>query len=192
MTQLLFGSAGLGSLAFPECSWDLPCVGSSVQAPSDRAVPKLRPSSPRMSTIGRASLATRLVAERLPGPHVRPSTDITSWCPLLHRDRGLDAGPTVPLVALVPSSWFLTTSTVSSTTGLASLLHLAADHGVHRVSPPRRRMPAALPTPPLQCTCPPERFLPQQPYACHHTPLPPCRSPPSWEGGATSRPCSAG
>jgi hypothetical protein len=96
-----------------------------------------------MSTIGRASLATRLVAERLPGPHVRPSVDITCRCPLHVATEAAPLGSTVPAVALVPSSWVLTTSTACSTCRLASLLHLAADHGVHRVSAPRRCMPAA-------------------------------------------------
>lgn len=45
---------------------------------------------------------------------------------------------------------------------------------------------------PLLCTCPPEHSPSKQPFARHRAPLPPRRSPPSWDGGATSRPCSAG
>jgi hypothetical protein len=59
-------------LAFPGRSGVLLLrVQLLARAPFDRAVPKRRPSSSRVSTVGRASLATRLEAERLP-VHMSP------------------------------------------------------------------------------------------------------------------------
>ena len=43
-------------------------------------------------------------------------------------------GLTLPSARHVPSSWFHTTSTDCATEGIGSLLHLPADHGVHRVA----------------------------------------------------------
>jgi hypothetical protein len=54
----------------------LPRVKPTAQSPHDRAVPKLRPPSPRLSTIGSASLAARLVAEHPPRSAFRPSVDM--------------------------------------------------------------------------------------------------------------------
>jgi hypothetical protein len=80
---------------------------------------------------------------RSPAPRTRP------WpAPPLHRPHRVASTPGGPPVARpppsapachgrspVPSSWFLTTSTVFSARRLAGLLHPAADPGVHPVSP---------------------------------------------------------
>jgi hypothetical protein len=62
-----------------------------------------------------------------------PSVDIL-WCVHSHATRTLRFGPTLPHALLVPPSWFLTTLTAYPAPETASLLHPAADHGVHQVS----------------------------------------------------------
>jgi hypothetical protein len=73
----------------------------------------------------------------------------------------------------VPPSWFLTTSTVSSATEVAGLLHPAADHGVRRVSRIRGRRTASRETVGREAL-PATRFIPleESPSSaavpCHH------------------------
>jgi len=56
-------------------------------------------------------------------------------------------GSTLPRAEHVPSSWFLTTSTASSTESPAGLLHPTSDHEVHRIAAaPRSRVFASFPT----------------------------------------------
>lgn len=66
-------------MAFPGRTESPPLREQPLSHPPDScAVPKLHPPSPRLSTVGSASLATWLVAKRLPRSASRPSIDITS------------------------------------------------------------------------------------------------------------------
>jgi hypothetical protein len=65
-------------------------------------------------------------------------------------------GTALPHAAHVPSSWFLTTLTASSSSRATGLLHPAAGHGVHRVRPTALRR-ATCPSP---MPCPSERSPP--------------------------------
>jgi hypothetical protein len=72
----------------------------------------------------------------------RPSTDMTEARPLPGDESPI--GAALPGAALVPSTWFPTTSTASSAHRLAGLLRPAAGPGVRRVSgrdPPRDAEP---------------------------------------------------
>lgn len=82
----------------------------------------------------------------------------------------------LPSAVLVPPSPFLPASTVFSTNGIAGLLRPASDHGVHRVSAHRRRMPASSPRF-LSDACPPEPFPSEKRTSRHRKVMPPCRSP---------------
>jgi len=82
-----------------------------------------------------SSHAARPVARRLlQGFPKIPLRRHTRWSPLPSSPRGSDFGKTLPRAPLVPSSWFRTTSTASSSSRAVSLLHLTADPEVHRVS----------------------------------------------------------
>lgn len=77
---------------------------------------------------------------------------------------------------LVPSSWCLATSTVSSARWSAGLLHPAAGHGVGHIS----HLDAGCPRTPFSsapCDLRPfEAFPSSAAGPCHHVPLPSCRS----------------
>jgi hypothetical protein len=77
---------------------------------------------------------------------------------------------TLPHVTHVPSSWFLTTLTASSTCRSTGLLHPAAGHGVHRVPDGRHRCHVVVPR------CPTLQSVPLhcQRLLRHRSTLPPC------------------
>lgn len=179
-------------MAFPGCASSPPLRVVLARAPSDRAVPKLRPSMLRMSTIGRASLATRLVAERLPGPHVRPSVDITCRCPLPRRDRSRitrrDGANRRARSVLVGSHHLDGLRHLQARELVASRSRPWGPQGFCTSTPHACR--ASSTSPPVHM--PSRAFPSKQPFTRHRVPMPPRRSPPSWDGGATSRPCSAG
>jgi hypothetical protein len=103
-----------------------------------------------------------------------PLRRLDRWCPLPRTEARF--GWKVPPFQHVPSSWFLTTLTASSTNGGVSLLHPTADHEVHRVSAPRNRSrDSSKAFPPM--LHPPERSPLRQPSPRHRIPVPPCRSP---------------
>lgn len=93
-------------------------------------------------------------------------------------------GMTMPIATLVPSTWSLTTLTVSSTGPFASLLHPATDHEVHRVSTP------GVPAMHVLTDATPSRVFPSRaavPVVAAR-PMPPRRH---WlHTRPTSRPCS--
>jgi len=83
----------------------------------------------RLVTLGHPSTSSRLLLE------VSPPSVLRSVRPLPASHRS--ARPSAPSChrgSLVPPSWFLTTSTVSSGLTARALLQPAADPGVHRVS----------------------------------------------------------
>lgn len=102
-----------------------------------------------------------------------------------HTPQAMCFGMTMQLVTHVPSSWFLTTSTVYSTRPFPGLLHPDTDHGVHRVSASDACAPAASPLVP-----PPFEALPSRAAVpvVSVRPLPPRRH--RLLTGPTSRSCS--
>jgi hypothetical protein len=97
-------------------------------------------------------------------------------------------GPTSPDAAHVPSSPFFPASTASSANGSAGLLHPAADHGVHRVSAHRDRMPATASALPHRCL--PSRAFPSR-EASPASPRDPAPLPFVGDADPATRPCSA-
>lgn len=83
--------------------------------------------------------------------------------------------PIVPPTELIPTSRFLAALPVYASRRSAGLLHPAADHGVHRVCRPARRVPASVGVV-LPMPGPPELALPRQRTPRHRAILPPCRS----------------
>ena len=78
----------------------------------------------------------------------------------------------------VPPSWFRTTSTVSSASRFAGLLHPAADPGVHRVSAPGARPDGrSAVTRPRDAGFEPFEEIPADSRTASPRPLPSCRSP---------------
>ena len=103
-----------------------PCCRSTEAV---RSPPHLAPSA-----IESASRVTR----RMLPPVARPVSSCLPLC-RAHLQRVLPQtsacfGLTPPSARHVPSTWFHTTSTDCATEGIGSLLHLPADHGVHRVA----------------------------------------------------------
>jgi hypothetical protein len=112
-----------------------------------------------------------------PGCASRPSIDVPLQRSLPRSTRkSLASASKFHLRSLVPSSWFLTTSTVSSAAAVAGLLHPAADPGVHRVS--GSRWPAIKPvvSRPPRHAGPAPRRIPLDSRSASPRSLPPCRS----------------
>jgi len=133
--------------------------------------------------------AARLVQSQAPslGFSQRPPLHRhSSWCPLPRAEARI--GPAPPGALLVPPAPFPTASTASSTSRFAGLLHPASDREVHRVSTPRRRMPAVASALPHRCL--PSRAFPFR-EAVHASPRGLAPLPFPGNAGATSRPCSA-
>jgi hypothetical protein len=90
-------------------------------------------------------------------------------------------GSELPARVPVPSSWFLTTSTVSSASKRAGLLHPATDPGVHRVScvrsPPASRSCRGRATRSPRCVHPSKNSRDRS-CSASPRPLPPRRSAP--------------
>jgi hypothetical protein len=97
-------------------------------------------------------------AERLPQGFSKTAPPSESSAGVHSRELAPASACTLPASTLVPPAPFLPASTVSSTNRLAGLLHPASDHGVHRVSAPRRRMPASSSA--LSHRCLPSRAFP--------------------------------
>jgi hypothetical protein len=102
-------------------------------------------------------------------------------CPLPRTE--VRFGTTLPHVAHVPPSWFLTTLTACSTCRSTGLLHPAAGHGVHRVADGRHRCHHVVPR------CPTLQSVPllHQLVLRHRNPMPPCPCPTCVRSSGTSR-----
>lgn len=128
----------------------------------------------------RSLLAPHAGAANLAGPHeCRPSVSFirrlrrvsSSGSPpscsvsAVHSQRPVETGHLRPSGAIrpgpVPPSWFLATSTVSSSRTVRALLQPAADPGVHRVSQPAKAFPTM--RSPLEDAPRPQRLLPHHP-----------------------------
>jgi hypothetical protein len=138
---ILSNTSSPGSLAFhraahlwPSCvSMASPCVRSCRASHTEVCAARPDQSS---SALGDASRVCRPDSRQAPPTGFfkdRPS--VVFRCGVLsHALSPARFGDAVPTASLGPSSWFLTTSTGSSTSSSAGLLHPASDHGVHRVS----------------------------------------------------------
>jgi len=118
-------------------------------------------------------------SQRPPLHRSRPESTPTGFRPLRHDDA---------CVVLVPSSPFLPASTVSSSGRVVGLLHPTTDPGVHRVSAPRRRMPAVASARPHRCL--PSRAFPSR-EAVIASPRSAAPLPSTGNAGAATRPFSA-